>query len=184
MKRTMFGWLIVAALTLAAAWPGPLAAADRPLRDFFGEYVGQSISGAEEGLTARDLNVVIKPWKERGFTLDWTTVIHARSGTRRQSYSINFQPSPRPGIYGSAMRNDMFGGEAPLDPLKGGPYVWARIDGDTLTVNSMTITDEGGYEIQTFNRTLTPQGMQLSFSRVRNGETLREIDGVLKRVGG
>lgn len=184
MKRTMFGWLIVAALALAATCPRPLLAADRPLADFFGTYAGQSISETADGLSPRDLNVAIKPWKKDGFTLDWTTVIHARDGTRRQSYSINFQPSPRPGIYSSAMRNDMFGGEAPLDPLKGGPFVWARIDGGTLTVNSLTITDEGGYEIQTFGRTLTPDGMRLRFSRVRNGETLREIDGVLRRVGG
>jgi hypothetical protein len=184
LQRRIFGRLLLASLALAAARPAPLAAAtaDRPLGDFFGEYAGESISETDDGLSARDLSVTIKPWRSAGFTVEWTTVIRAGGGTRRQSYSIDFQPSPRPGIYGSAMRNDLFGGEAPLDPLKGEPYVWARIDGDTLTVYSLLITDDGGYEIQQFDRTLTEGGMRLAFTRVRDGEKLRTINGTLKRV--
>jgi hypothetical protein len=180
MERRMLGRVALAVLALAAARPA--AAADRPLKDFFGEYAGQTISGAADELSARDLSVSIEPWKADGFTVKWTTVIRGRDGVRRQSYSINFQPSPRPGIYGSAMRADMFGGQAPLDPLKGEPYVWARIDGDRLDVYSLMITDDGGYEIQLFDRRLTADGMDLTFSRVRDGETLREINGTLKRV--
>jgi hypothetical protein len=182
--RRTFGRLLLASLALAAAGPAPLAAAavDRPPKDFFGEYEGESISETEDGLSARDLSVKIEPWRGQGFTVDWTTVIHAAGGTRRQSYSIDFQPSPRAGIYGSAMRKDLFGGKAPLDPLKGEPYVWARIDGDTLTVYSLLITEEGGYEIQEFDRTLTEGGMRLDFTRIRDGEKLRTIKGTLKRV--
>jgi hypothetical protein len=167
-----------------AARPG--RAADSPLQDFFGHYAGRTISEAGAGLSERDLNVAIRPWqKGKGFTLEWTTVIRRRADeTRRQSYSINFQPSARPSIYGAAMRSDMFGGQGALDPLKGDPYVWARIDEDTLTVHSLLITEEGGYEMQVVDRTLTPEGgLRLTFSRIRDGHPLKVIHGTLQRIG-
>lgn len=58
----------------------------------------------------------------------------------------------------------------------------ARIDGNKFTVYAMLITDEGGYEMQTYQRTLADGDMLLNFSRVRNGVALKEIKARLKRV--
>jgi len=158
------------------------AAEGRPIKDFFGQYIGRTISVMGEGLSSRDLNVAIKPHK-KGFTLDWTTVTRKADGTTKsKSYSINFQGTNRAGIYASAMRNDVFGNAVPLDPLKGDPYVWAGIDGETLTVHAMLITDDGGYEMQVYDRTLTEDGMLLRFSRIRDGQQLKLITGTLKKI--
>jgi hypothetical protein len=158
----------------------PAVAADRKISSFYGVYAGQSISAKGEGLSARDLSVEIKPAKG-GFNLSWTTVTHKRSGApSRKSYSIDFSKSPRKGIWGSAQRRDAFGNMQPINPLhEGDPFVWATIKGDTLTVYALLITSNGGYELQTYARTLTAKGLQLTFTRLRNGERLKAISGVL-----
>ena len=99
-----------------AAFAGPAPAAERAIKDFYGTYVGRSISNIGEGLSQRDLNVVIKKHK-KGFTLDWTTVTRKADGkVKSKSYSINFRATQRSGIFASAMRNNVFGGAEPLDP--------------------------------------------------------------------
>jgi len=157
---------------------------DRPVKDFFGTYVGRSISTVDEGLSERDLSVTIKPYKEHGFSIAWTTVVRKKGAEgSHKSYTINFGPTKRPGIYGSEMRSNMFGGAVPLDPLEGEPFVWARIDGNTLTVYALIIREDGGYEIQVFDRTWTPKGLDLKFSRFRDGQPLKLITGELDRNG-
>src|SRR3712207_344105 len=66
--------LVLAALLLVGAPAGVWAQEFTTLQDFFGNYVGQSISLADQGLNERDLAVSIKPFHENGFTLDWTTI--------------------------------------------------------------------------------------------------------------
>ena len=44
------------------------------------------------------------------------------------------------------------------------------------------ITDSGEYEMQTNERTLTPDGIDLQFSRVRDGELVLTVTGRLGRV--
>ncbi len=181
--RTRFASLLLVVAAIAA-FAGPAPAAERSIKNFFGTYVGRSISNVGEGLSQRDLNVVIKKHKN-GFTLDWTTVTRKADGkVKSKSYSINFRATQRSGIYASAMRNNVFGGAEPLDPLKGDPYVWAGIKGDTLTVHALLITDDGGYEMQVYERTLTEEGLSLKFSRNRDGVPLRRITGTLKKTGG
>ena len=79
------------------------------------------------------------------------------------------------------MRTNVFGQAVPLDPLKGDPYVWARIEGDALRVHALIIRQDGGYELQIYNRVLTTTGLELSYSRIRDGEVLRTVDGTLIR---
>ena len=80
------------------------------------------------------------------------------------------------------MKTNVFGGREALDPLKGDPYVWARLDGMLLTIYALIINDEGGYEMQTYERELTERGMDLRFSRVSDGKILKSLRGVLERV--
>ena len=171
--------LVLVALVWSAA---PGQAQDKPFSAFFGEYEGSSISSTEQGLSKRDLSVSIKS-KGKGFTLKWTTITHKPGGkAKRKTYSIDFRPSGRPNIFASAMRKNKFGGSVPLDPLKGEPYVWGRLQGSTLTVQALMITDDGGYEMQVYKRTLTATGLDLTFSRIRDGEQLKLIKGTLTKV--
>jgi hypothetical protein len=171
--------LLLIGSLLAAA---PVTPAEGSLERFFGAYEGRTISRTDEMLSARDLSVTIRP-KGSGFTLDWTTVIHHAEGPKRESYSIDFFSTDRPGTFASAMRRDVFGQTVPLDPLKGQPYVWAHLAGSVLTVYALVIPDDGGYEVQTSERTLTADGIDLRFTRDLNGKETRIITGTLKRTG-
>ena len=176
-SSTLLLWMVLALI----AFPAPSTAAYQHEK-FFGEYLGEGISNENDDLTKRDLRVEIKPSRD-GFILTWVSVTHKNNGElNRKSYTVHFKPKGKSGLYGSAMRTDMFGNQVPMDPLKGEPYVWARISGDTLFVYAMLITDEGGYEMQVYERTLTPDGMDLTYSRVRDGEVLRTVRGTLKRA--
>ncbi|MBV9521284.1 MAG: hypothetical protein JO010_00730 [Alphaproteobacteria bacterium] len=178
MKKPFIAGLALAGL-LALAAP---SAAENPLDPFFGAYEGRSIDAPDETLSARDLSVTIRP-KGKGFRLDWTTVIHHAQGPKRQSYAIDFAPTDRPDTFASSMHRDVFGETEPLDPLKGQPYVWAHLAGKTLTVYALMIPDDGGYEVQTYERTLTAEGMDLRFARDLNGKETKIITGSLKRTG-
>jgi len=165
---------------LVAAVARPALAENRKISDFYGAYTGQSISVTGEGLSARDLNVEIKKTKQ-GFNLSWTTVTRKKDqSAKRKSYSIDFSKSPRKNMWGSAVRRDAFGNMQPINPLReGDPFVWATLKDDTLTVYALLITEAGGYELQTYARALTAGGMTLNFTRLRDGEQLKSITGVL-----
>jgi hypothetical protein len=80
------------------------------------------------------------------------------------------------------MRTDVFGNAVPKDPLVGDPYMWARLDKDKLWRYALFVTENGGYEMQTYEYTLVPGGLNLRYSRVRDGEVLRTVTGKLKKV--
>lgn len=153
-----------------------------PLQRFFGQYVGEAVADAEGDLDKRDIRAEISPL-EKGFTVRWIMVVRKASGkTKRDDYSLNFVPTQRPNIYSSAMRTNAFGNAVPLDPLRGDPYVWARVEGSTLMIHALIVTDTGGYELHVYERTLTPTGMSLKFSRVVDGRVLRTATGTLKKT--
>lgn len=173
-------WHRAVALVLLAA--AALPAIGQDYARFYGTYEGKAILHADGEMSPRDIRVSIKPEKD-GFSVEWVTVIHKPDGrVKRAEFSIGFQPTRRANIFSSAMRRNLFGKAVPLDPLKGDPYVWAKIEGDRMSVYTLIITDEGGYELQTHQRTLTPDGMNLEFFRVRDGELLRTVTGSLTRV--
>ena len=65
--------------------------------------------------------------------------------------------------------------------MKGDPYVWSRITGNIFTVYSLLIDQDGGYEMQEYNRTLIEGGLNLEYLRIRNGEKLKNISAFLKK---
>ena len=80
------------------------------------------------------------------------------------------------------MRKNVFSQTVPLDPLKRDLYVWARIVGDELRDHALLIRADGGYELQSYDRMLTEAGLDLNYSRIRDGELLRVVTGTLKRL--
>lgn len=164
--------------------PARAASGGDPMQPFFGTYHGRSIADPDLGLSARDLDVTIAP-AAGGFSVTWTTVahdLHAAPRTKAKTYTVSFEPSGRSGIYGSRMRTDMFGKRVPDDPLRGAPYVWARLRDKTLSVYALLITADGGYEMQVYHRTLVEDGLALKFIRLREGEAVRTVTAPLVRV--
>ncbi|MEY8839466.1 hypothetical protein AB9K41_10600, partial [Cribrihabitans sp. XS_ASV171] len=120
--------LLVAMLVLCAP-----ARADE-ITPFVGSYVGSAeLVDADGTVTPRDMSVQIAEADE-GFNVSWTTTTYKEGGRiKEQAYSLDFLPSPREGIYSAAMKRNVFGHAVQLDPMKGEPFVWGRIIGDTLT---------------------------------------------------
>jgi hypothetical protein len=157
-------------------------AQDAGIQRFFGNYAGEAVSESGDGLDKRDINAEITP-QGKGFKVRFTVVVKRGSDKpRRDEYTIAFVPSKRPNIYSSAMRTDVFGNAVPKDPLVGDPYMWARLDGNKLWRYALFVTESGGYEMQTYEYTLVPGGLDLRYSRVRDGEVLRTVTGKLKKT--
>src|SRR5262245_23972197 len=150
---------------------------------FYGTYVGEAVTQASsDEFDKRDINAEIGP-QGKGFKINFTVVLkRGNDKPKRDEYTIAFLPSKREGIYSSAMRTDVFGNAVPKDPLVGDPYMWARLDGDKLWRYALFVTENGGYEMQTYEYSLVPGGLNLKFSRVRDGVVQRTVTGKLKKV--
>lgn len=177
--RGRWRWIMVAVF-VAAVGVAEVSAA--PIDAFFGRFAGHSLSeGDGNDVAARDFDVDIRPIKTGAFQIAWTTTVRDGGTTREKRYVIDFESTRRGGIYASQMRENMFGDRVPLDPMNGDPLVWARIVDDTLTVYALLITESGSYEMQIYERTLVPDGLRLTFQRLREGEAVRVVRGFLKR---
>lgn len=171
-----------ALLVLLVAWQTAVGANE--IDPFIGNYEGEATVESNGSESRRDLGVTITGTRD-GFTVKWQTTTFREDGSENtKSYSIDFIPSEREHIYRSAMKANLFGGREPLDPMKGDPYVWAHITDGTLVVHAMIITEDGGYEMQTYERTLVAEGLDLRFTRIRDGKPLREINTLLRRTNG
>ncbi|WP_207062753.1 hypothetical protein [Motiliproteus sp. SC1-56] len=176
--------MIYRPLLLAVLLIPMLVRADElPVAAFFGDYIGHLTM--EDGIE-RDLSVSIAPADgDDRFSVKWTTVTHKADGRlKRAVYRIKFVPTDREHIYASAMKTNVFGRQVPLDPMQGDPFVWARIKGATLTVHALLITDDGGYEMQTYHRTLNDKGLVLEFIRKDSHEDIRHLQAQLTRIAG
>jgi hypothetical protein len=179
MTKTIKWAISLAAVLLALATPARLQAADLPVSAFFGTYSGGGVAENEDSIyfavTARDMDVVIRPEGPGlpGFKVTWTSVIR-RGGDpsnpkiKRKSTSRTFTPTKRAGIFRAADS---------ADPVSGKEMSWARIRDQSLIVYQMVIGDDGAYQLQRYVRTLSGLGMQLTFTRLKDGERVRTVKG-------
>ena len=167
--------------SFATAFLATAAMAESVITPFVGDYSGSAEVEAYDGsMVNRDMSVAIRETKE-GFSIDWSSTTSRSEKATQKSYHIEFKPSDRDGVYAAAMTKNVFGHEVQLDPMKGLPYVWARIVDDTLTVFSLYVTAEGGYEIQQFDRSLAKGGLDLEFSRLNSEDAKMAVSTHLKR---
>lgn len=156
----------------------PVRAQDLPLAAFFGSFKGGGVSENRDsiyfGVTVRDFDVTIQP-ADQGFKVDWATIIR-RGGdpnnpkVKRKAQSATFVSTGNPGVYRATDLSD---------PLQGGKFAWARIEKQTLYVYALLINEEGRYDMQIYERTIKPSGMDFVFHRVRDGEPVRTVKGKL-----
>ena len=161
-----------------------MALAEVPQIDpFVGSFSGSADLVLADGTKQnRDMSVEISQ-TDKGFTISWSTATTRPDGRiKERSYTIGFVPSLEDGLYAAAQKKDLFGHDVQLDPMKGEPYVWGQLDGDTLTVYALFVDLTGkGYEIQQYDRTLADGGLQLEFNSIRNGMQQRSISSFLER---
>jgi hypothetical protein len=171
-------------LAIALMWgfASTAKAADLSIAAFFGVFQGSGIAENADslyfGTTVRDLDVEIGPGaSNEAFYVKWTTIIRGggdpnNPNVRRKTQNVVFK---------SANETGVFRGEGSGDPLNGAPYIWARISGQTLTLYIMTINKSGGYNMQSYARTLNAFGMDLVFRRIRDGEPVRQASAKLTK---
>ncbi|MDU9003851.1 hypothetical protein [Sedimentitalea todarodis] len=169
------------ALTVALLFCVVAQTASAEISRFVGQYTGSAVVSDSDGSEIpRDMSVTIKETK-KGFSVKWTTTTYkTRDRIKETTFEINFVPTDRDGVFAAAMKRNVFGHEAQLDPMQGEPYVWARIDDETLTVFSLFVNDSGGYEMQQFDRTLAAGGLDLKFTRTANGKETRTTEVFLE----
>lgn len=182
VSRLIGSVTVILGLLMAAGGSAWAEAGPPALERFFGRFDGTTVSDIAGEINVRDIGVEIRP-RPRGFNVTWMTSITKDDGkVKHLSQSIDFAPTRRPGIFASEMAPDMFGHRVPMDPLKGEPFYWARVRGDTLTVYAFRITDQGGFATAVWERRLTAEGMDLMFTRSRDHEPVRRVEGRLQRV--
>ncbi len=176
MMRTLLSVSVIIASLLTPGW----AHAAMLWEKFVGTYMGVAHNSGEEKAT-RDLQVVITPSQhEKGFKIEWTALVYRDDASiDRRSLAIDFVPGGREGVFAAGMQKDMFGQPVPFDPLKGEPYAWAVIQGETLVVHMLLVLDDGSYQMQSYYRTLTKDGMRLVFNRTSDGKMVTALEADL-----
>lgn len=162
------------------AWTSGAAAENIPLKSFFGKYRGSAVSETDEAkkldFALRDLDVTIAP-RGDGFEITWVSVQRPVPGTGSKVTKHNNTI-----VFLAPNDNGVFKPEQQGDPLAGGRMAWSRIENRTLFTHVLTIGERGAYELQSYARTLTPEGdMKLLFTRYRDNERVRQVSGTLKR---
>jgi len=180
MKRVHIFRSAIAGLLFIAA-TGNVQAADLSFKAFFGKFQGGGVAENDDslyfGVTARDFDVDIQP-ASSGFSIAWTSVIRSggtpeKPASRRKTSMRTFKATARTGIWQAVESKD---------PVEGGELCWARIKDDTLTVYLMVVRDDGVYELQQYDRKLLATGMEMSFTRLRDGDKVRRVKGRLVKV--
>ncbi len=184
LRRSTTTLLLLSGVVLAAA----VSAANLTPEDFFGTYVGRAqvydADGHLEG--ERDVDVLIEGEKRGGFRTTTVVVelVEGRrdvQGVKRSVIESRFAPGSG-ALFLESERGSLFSKRKAPDPLAGDALRWARVKGSTLTMVSFGILEDGRYELQITDRTLTKDGIDLSYRRYVDGTFVRSIKGATIKV--
>ncbi len=193
MKRLNASRTLIAATAFLAA--GIMLAggahANEAVEKFFGNYVGagSAVILDKDRREVRDLDVTVERFKNEGFTLKWITVIRDENGGRtgadvkRREVEENFIPvEDKENVFVLSPEGGLFQKSELPNPLRGDAVRWAAIDGDTMTVYSLAISETGGSELQVYRRSLTDKGMNITFMRLQDEDVKVRMSGDLVRT--
>jgi hypothetical protein len=177
--------LIAAILASGLAWPA-IAAGLEPL---FGTYVG--VAEVEDLATGerrqRDMDIVIEPYKQGGFKIQWVNVTlvdgqRAVPGVERRVQTVLFEPAENHDFFVEVQENNPFRERGETRPMRGDPVRWASLDDQGLHVYAFVVLEDGRYELQIYDRTITDVGIDIRFQRIVDGELVRRIVGTTARA--
>jgi hypothetical protein len=177
--------LALMALTLAAPADAPAAS----LEPLFGTYVGvaQVEDIAKGDVRHRDMDIVIEPYGQGGFKIQWVNVSlvdgkRAVHGVERRVQNLLFEPAQDRGFFMEAAESSPFREREETRPMRGDPVRWASLDDQGLHVYSFVVLEDGRYELQVYDRTLTDIGLDISFQRIVDGSVMRRVTGTTARA--
>jgi hypothetical protein len=187
-SKPQLGLACALALMLALAAPATMAAAS--LEPFFGTYVGVAeVKDFRDGgeVMERDMDIVIEPYKEGGFRIHWVNVSlvdgqRAVPGVERRVQTVLFEPAPDRDFFVEVAESSPFRERGETLPMRGDPVRWASLDDQGLHLYSFMVLEDGSYELQVYDRTLTDIGLDIRFQRIVDGALVREIVGTTARA--
>ena len=172
----MASMLALVTLSLSAT----AQAADRKIDEFYGRWLGTG--EATQGATAtvktqsRDSEVVIEKAAD-GFKISWTTMssdVSSPTKSKVKTAALTFKPGGKPGYFIEMKSGDALGGKK---------TTWARLSGDTLTINQLVVTDDGHWDVSVYDRTLRDKdAMELAFTRFTDGKIARQASLKMTRA--
>jgi hypothetical protein len=181
--------LAAAAALIALMLASPAGARAASLEPLFGTYVGVAeVEDIAQGdVRQRDMDIVIEPYKQGGFRIQWVNVTlvdgkRAAPGVERRVQTVLFEPAPDRGFFVEAAENNPFREREETRPMRGDPVRWASLDDQGLHVYSFVVLEDGRYELQVYDRTLTDIGLDIRFQRIVDGAVVRQITGTTARA--
>jgi hypothetical protein len=181
--------LAAAGALIALLLAAPAAARAASLEPLFGTYVGTAeVEDVATGdVRQRDMDIVIEPYKQGGFRIQWINVSlvdgkRAVAGVERRVQTVLFEPAPDRSFFIEAAENNPFREREQTRPMRGDPVRWASLDDQGLHVYSFVVLEDGRYELQVTDRTLTDIGLDIKFQRIVDGAVMRQITGTTARA--
>jgi hypothetical protein len=163
----------------AIAVPGALLPSDAraqqataAITDFVGPWIGRTEPGSDR---ERAATVLIEPGPDKNFRVTWTSFEADPAGSgnvTKRERALTFKPAKEGPLWLSEFGDD------PFDA----PFAWAFIEGRTLVVSTAGLRPDGKLERQSYRRTLTADGLSLSYKRWLDQDLDREIEAEFLRL--
>ena len=162
----------------------PAMAAPPGTDQLIGTFVGLAADEVHQGgpLEQRDIVMELKPYRETGLQLEWhnVTLVNGRRdvpGVKFRHDEVLLAPAPGRNFFLAQVGYDPFAEKRSLDPLAGDPLRWGVASGDSLSLYSFAIHDDGTYELQVTGRRPDGDGVALEFDRIVDGQVTRRMTG-------
>ena len=126
---------------------------------------------------------IVSWFKNRGISEDTLVRNDISYGRVYMPQQEDFVPAHKlPGVCISAPEGGLFSTAELANPMADDPFRWAFARNVTLTVYSAGINEHGGSEQQIYHRTLTEDGLDVTFVRLADEDVKIRVVGVLRRT--
>ncbi|HET6467540.1 MAG TPA: hypothetical protein VFG43_04090 [Geminicoccaceae bacterium] len=185
MPRMPIVWVVLLAI---GGWAGAALAAG-PGAGYVGSFVGKAVDELVEAgkPEARDIDIVISPYKKDGLRIQWTnvTLVEGRRdvpGVKRRVSESLLVPADGKDFLVESPEQSPFRIKDEVDLMRGDAIRWAAFDENGMHVYSFVVLEDGRYELQTYTRRLTEEGLDLVFERTVEGKVVRRMTGKAVRA--
>lgn len=179
MIRVILGLVVAMLIGL------PLVPADsQTIEPFLGNWQGQAVTSADSELLPEDLRVTVAKTAS-DIQLSWNDL----TLPDRQRIEARFVHTDRQGVFeyapeAGSFLDRMFAAPSSGNPLQGETLLWARMEADALAVYSLTIDDQGGFDLDHYSWSRTEEGLRLRFrQRTQNLGDELVVEGLLTQAG-
>lgn len=181
---------LMIALILVSVSMADVATGASPIQTFTGRWTGHAIEAPDVSIPADTISIEIREIGG-GFELSWNDLTQNDRGEPSASpLQARFVGTDRPGVFeyapkASSFLGRMFASPTTGNPLEGETLLWARIDADTLAVYSLTIDEDGGFDLGHYTWTRTDDGLALHYrERTQDLDEQVVVEGRLVPAGG